>query len=67
MQLDTYAQVAWVLQHPKAHFLSQIIQATIQVLAQSVIIAPTDQVTQDHVLLDTIKIKHNNRAANHVQ
>ena len=56
VQLATYALVARVHQHLQVHLHSLIIQPATQALAQLVIIAPMDQVIQDHVLLDTIKI-----------
>ena len=67
MQLATYAQVARVLQHLPALLPSLIIQPATQDLVQLDIFVPMDQVIQDHVLLDTIKIQLVNQAVKHAQ
>jgi hypothetical protein len=67
VQLATYAQVARVLQHLPALLPSLIIQPATQDLVQLDIFVPMDQVIQDHVLLDTIKIQLVNQAVKHAQ
>jgi hypothetical protein len=67
VQLDTFAQVVRLSQHLQVLFPSLTIQPATQDLVQLVIIALMDQVIQDHVLLDTTKIKLVNQHANHAQ
>ncbi len=67
VQLDTFAQVVRLPQHLQVPFPSLTIQPATQDLVQLVIIALMDQVIQDHVLLDTTKIKLVNQHAKHAQ
>jgi hypothetical protein len=67
VQLVTYAQVVRILQHLQVHLPSLIIQQATQVLAQLVIIVRMDQVIQDHVRLDTTKIRLDSQVARHAR
>jgi hypothetical protein len=67
VQLDTFAQVVRLPQHLQVPLPLLIIQPATQDLVQLVIIALMDQVIQDHVLLDTTKIKLVKQHAKHAQ